>query len=221
MNLVPSHITINNFEIDEDKRKHDAELRKKYEKPNTFFSILSTVFIGIFFGLVFFSILSPEYMERFFHIFCIIFFASGFLIFPIVCNRTEHFLLNTYTQKEYDILDNEKRYWNTVKDLLKKDTTLISVYPIKKNKKNVLDVTFLDINGTINNKKFELSNSQIKFDNIPYEVIDLTVPKFTKNDHNQNDAKLSNDYITVTLPLHCFPVYTDQICKENLKDDFE
>lgn len=221
MNLVPSHITINNFEIDEDKRKHDAELRKKYEKPNTFFSILSTVFIGIFFGLVFFSILSPEYMERFFHIFCIIFFAFGFLFFPIVCNRTEHFLLNTYTLKEYDILDNERRYWNTVKDSLKKDTTLISVYPIKKNKKNVLDITFLDINGTINNNKFELNNSQLKFDNIPYEVIDLTVPDFTKSDHNQSNAELSNDYITVTLPLHCFPVYTDQICKENLKDDFE
>lgn len=228
MNLVPSQITINNFEIDEEKRKRDTDLRKKYEKPYAILSNLPYILIGIFGGLFFIGFLaiivfSQEYAKRILSIlwtpfFCIMF---GSIIFAIIYSKTESLLLNTYSLKEYDILEDEKKYWNTVKNVLKKETTFISVYPTKENNRNVLCIIFLDENGILNNKKFELSNSQIKFDNIPYEVIDLSVPKFTKNDHNQNDADLSNDYITVTLPLHCFPVYTDQICKENLKDGFE
>lgn len=222
MNLVPSQITINNFEIDEDKRKRDDELRKKYEKPNIIFLKLSWFLTYAIFGLFFIGFLviylfSQEYMEK---ILLTLFFiiletCIGHIIIEITYDKTEQFLLNTHTQKEYDILEDVKKYWDTVKDVLKKETTFISVYPTKKNKGNILCVTFLDENGILNNKKFELSNSQLKFDNIPYEVIDLSVPEFKKKDHNENDKDLSNDYIAVTLPLHCFPVYTDQICKEN------
>ncbi len=222
MNLVSSQITINNFEIDEDKRKRDTELRKKYEKPNIIFLKLSWFLTYAIFGLFFIGFLviyifSQEYMEKIWHtlFFIILGTTIGQIIIEIIYDKTEQFLLNTHTQKEYDILENVKKYWDIVKNVLKKETTFISVYPTKENNKNILCVTFLDENGILNNKKFELNNSQIKFDNIPYEVIDLSVPEFTKNDHKENNAELSNDYITVTLPLHCFPVYTDQICKEN------
>lgn len=215
MNLIPSHITINNFEIDEDKRKRDTELRKKYEKLDATFSELSWIFTNIFLGLFFLwflalIIFSQEDAKKIFLLFMILILASSLacLIFDILGNKTNRYLLDTHTEKEYDILENEKNYWDIVKNVLKEETTIISIDPVNEDTKNILSITFLNKNGILNNKRFELSNSQLTFNNIPYEVIDLAIPKFI-------NTKLSNDYITVTLPLHCFPVYTDQICKEN------
>lgn len=194
-------LVINSFpQIDEVKKEKDLITAKKIDRLRS--RVYVILVIMMIMSLVFISLNALNIVsDALFIVFGITFTVSICLVITSsqIFDTIEDKFSYTFSVSQYEYIDCIKQFWETVSDVLKEETTLISF--ISENDGNKLKVSYLEEGGKLHSEKFKLSRHHILFKDVPSFVIDFDLSE---------DLFISS-CINFVIPQKYYKIFVEQL----------